>query len=75
MYMPLYNRIWIPLGIQFPPFYQSKRLESLNFGGIGSVLGHELTHGFDDTGSLFDLDGYFKVSCQNEIEKNINDSF
>ena len=50
MYSPEENSIWIPLGIQNPPFYAGHQVQSLNHGAIGMVLGHELTHGFDNMG-------------------------
>ena len=50
MYSPEENSIWIPLGIQNPPFYAGHQVQSLNYGAIGMVLGHELTHGFDNMG-------------------------
>lgn len=51
------NQIMFPAGILQPPFYHRHFPRSLNYGGIGVVIGHELTHGFDDKGRLFDLDG------------------
>nr|XP_031844409.1 neprilysin-4-like isoform X1 [Nomia melanderi] len=51
------NRIMFPAGILQPPFYHRYFPRSLNFGGIGVVIGHEITHGFDDKGRLFDKDG------------------
>jgi predicted metalloendopeptidase len=60
MYVPPENSIWIPLGIQMPPFFENDRIQALNYGGIGSVLGHELTHGFDNNGALFDDKGNFE---------------
>lgn len=46
-----------PAGILQPPFYHKHFPPSLNYGGIGVVIGHEITHGFDDKGRLFDKDG------------------
>jgi predicted metalloendopeptidase len=56
-YNPLQNNINFPAGILQPPFYDFKADEALNFGGIGAVIGHELTHGFDDEGRQFDAQG------------------
>ncbi len=56
-YNPLENNINFPAGILQPPFYDYKADDATNFGGIGVVIGHELTHGFDDEGSQFDADG------------------
>uniref|UniRef100_A0A9J7Z1K2 Membrane metallo-endopeptidase-like 1 n=1 Tax=Cyprinus carpio carpio TaxID=630221 RepID=A0A9J7Z1K2_CYPCA len=51
------NQIVFPAGILQPPFFSEKQLQALNFGGIGMVIGHEITHGFDDQGRNFDKDG------------------
>ncbi|KAG7188439.1 hypothetical protein KM043_008081 [Ampulex compressa] len=51
------NQITFPAGILQPPFYHRYFPRSLNYGGIGVVIGHEITHGFDDKGRLFDKDG------------------
>lgn len=51
------NQILFPAGILQPPFYHRHFPRALNYGGIGVVIGHELTHGFDDKGRLFDMDG------------------
>ncbi|KAK5644976.1 hypothetical protein RI129_006276 [Pyrocoelia pectoralis] len=51
------NQIMFPAGILQPPFYQRHFPRSLNYGGIGVVIGHEITHGFDDKGRLFDKEG------------------
>ncbi len=56
-YNPLENNITFPAGILQPPFYDNKADDAMNFGGIGAVIGHELTHGFDDQGSQFDAEG------------------
>ena len=59
-YNPLENNVNFPAGILQPPFYDQKADDAVNFGGIGMVIGHELTHGFDDEGSQFDADGNLK---------------
>ncbi len=59
-YDPTENDINFPAGILQPPFYDFKADDALNFGGMGAVIGHELTHGFDDQGSLFDPEGNLK---------------
>ena len=56
-YDPTQNNITFPAGILQPPFYDNRADDAMNFGGIGAVIGHELTHGFDDQGSQFDADG------------------
>ena len=59
-YEPTENDINFPAGILQPPFFDFKADDGLNFGGIGAVIGHELTHGFDDQGRQFDKDGNLK---------------
>jgi endothelin-converting enzyme/putative endopeptidase len=54
------NNINVPAGIQQPPFFDAKLDDAVNYGGIGVVIGHEITHGFDDQGSRFDADGNLK---------------
>ncbi len=56
-YMPTTNEIAFPAGILQSPFFDAGGDEAENYGGIGAVIGHELTHGFDDQGSLYDADG------------------
>ncbi len=56
-YSPLENNINFPAGILQPPFYTAGSDMAVNFGGIGAVIGHELTHGFDDQGRRYDADG------------------
>lgn len=56
-YDPTENDINFPAGILQPPFFDFKGDDGVNFGGIGAVIGHELTHGFDDQGRQFDKDG------------------
>jgi len=59
-YDPSMNAIFLPAGIFQPPFFDSEADDALNYGGIGAVIGHEMTHGFDDEGSQFDADGNMK---------------
>ena len=56
-YSPSQNNINFPAGILQPPFYQATMDAPVNFGGIGVVIGHEMTHGFDDQGSQYDPKG------------------
>jgi putative endopeptidase len=56
-YNPSLNEIVFPAGILQPPFFDPKADDAVNYGGIGMVIGHELTHGFDDQGRKFDSDG------------------
>ena len=56
-YDPQMNNINFPAGILQPPFYDNHADDAVNFGGIGMVIGHELTHGFDDEGRQFDANG------------------
>ena len=56
-YAPPYNEIVFPAGILQPPFFDRSIDENVNFGGIGAVIGHELTHGFDDQGRKYDAHG------------------
>jgi len=58
-YNPSENNIDFPAGILQPPFFSTKVDEAVNYGGIGVVIGHELTHGFDDQGRKFDSNGNF----------------
>lgn len=56
-YNPSMNEIVFPAAIMQPPFFDPKRDDAMNYGAIGSVIGHELTHGFDDQGSQYDAKG------------------
>lgn len=56
-YHPLLNEIVFPAGIIQPPFFYADADDAVNYGGIGAVIGHEITHGFDDQGSRFDANG------------------
>jgi putative endopeptidase len=56
-YNPSNNEIVFPAGILQPPFFDAKADDAVNYGGIGAVIGHEMTHGFDDQGRQFDASG------------------
>ena len=56
-YDPQSNRITVLTGMLMEPFYGSERLKALNYGSLGAVVGHEITHGFDVSGSQFDENG------------------
>ncbi len=56
-YEPQHNDINFPAGILQPPFYDNQMDDAVNYGAIGAVIGHELTHGFDDEGRQFDAKG------------------
>jgi Predicted metalloendopeptidase len=72
-YDPQLNNINFPAGILQPPFYDNKMDDAVNFGGIGAVIGHELTHGFDDQGRQFDakgnLDDWWTEADAKEFER------
>ena len=59
-YDPTQNNINFPAGILQPPFYFSTGDDAVNYGAIGMVIGHEITHGFDDQGRQYDADGNLK---------------
>ena len=56
-YNPTTNEICFPAAILQPPFFDPTADDAMNYGGIGSVIGHEMSHGFDDQGSQFDKTG------------------
>jgi len=72
-YSSLQNNINFPAGILQPPFYDNAMDDAVNFGGIGAVIGHELTHGFDDQGRKFaangDLSDWWTAEDAKEFEK------
>ena len=59
-YNPLLNEIVFPAAILQPPFFNLEAEEAVNYGGIGAVIGHEIGHGFDDSGANFDGDGVMR---------------
>jgi putative endopeptidase len=71
-YDPSMNEIVFPAGILQPPFFDFKADDAVNYGGIGVVIGHEISHGFDDQGSKFDAEGNLKVWWTSETRKNFD---
>ena len=71
-YEPTGNLTAMPAGILQPPFFGKDRGVAVNMGGIGMVMGHELTHGFDDQGAQFDLDGNLKNWWQDADKKQFD---
>ena len=59
-YSPINNEICFPAGILQPPFFFADGDDAVNYGGIGVVIGHEITHGFDDQGRKYDAEGNLK---------------
>jgi putative endopeptidase len=72
-YSPSQNDINFPAGILQPPFYANNLDPAVNFGGIGVVIGHEMTHGFDDQGSKYDLHGNVRTWFTAEDLKQFNE--
>ncbi|MEP6726057.1 MAG: M13 family metallopeptidase [Bacteroidota bacterium] len=60
-YNPSFNEIVFPAGILQTPYFNPDADDAINYGGIGMVIGHEMTHGFDDQGSQFDKEGNLKT--------------
>jgi putative endopeptidase len=75
-YSGSYNEIVFPAGILQPPFFDKDMDDAINFGGIGLVIGHELTHGFDDQGRKFDPQGnlrdWWTEQDGKEFEKRVS---
>jgi len=75
-YSQSFNEIVFPAGILQPPFFDPKMDDAVNFGGIGLVIGHELTHGFDDQGRKFDPEGnlhdWWTKQDGEEFEKRVS---
>jgi putative endopeptidase len=72
-YNPSMNEIVFPAGILQPPFYDPNRDEAMNYGGVGMVIGHEMTHGFDDEGAKFDAQGNLKNWWTDQDLKNFKE--
>lgn len=72
-YHPLLNEIAFPAGIMQAPFFDENAEDAVNYGRIGMVIGHEFTHGFDDTGAKFAADGSFKNWWSDEDKKKFEE--
>lgn len=72
-YNPARNQIMFPAGILQPPFYKNGYPQYLNYGGIGYVIGHEITHGFDDSGRQYDGAGNLKQWWSNASITNFKE--
>lgn len=72
-YDPTQNNINFPAGILQPPFYDNHVDDAVNYGAIGAVIGHELTHGFDDEGRQFDAQGNLRDWWTPEDAKAFNE--
>ena len=67
------NEIVFPAGILQPPFFDFNADDAVNYGGMGAVIGHEISHGFDDQGSKFDADGNLKMWWSPETRKKFDE--
>ena len=81
-YLPSANEIVFPAGILQEPFYSPEYTRAQNLGGIGMIIGHEITHAFDDSGSLYDENGNYNVWWTDEeleefkrLQKEIEDYY
>jgi len=72
-YNPTMNEIVFPAGILQPPFFDPKADDAVNYGGMGAGIGHEITHGFDDSGSQFDGQGNLREWWSKDDRKTFND--
>ena len=72
-YNPTTNEICFPAGILQPPFFNADADDAVNYGAIGVVIGHEMTHGFDDQGRQYDKDGNLNNWWQKEDEVRFNE--
>lgn len=72
-YNPTTNEICFPAAILQPPFFNPNADDAVNYGGIGVVIGHEMTHGFDDQGRNYDKDGNLSAWWNKEDEEKFNE--
>lgn len=73
-YNPLGNEIVFPAGIMQPPFFSAEFPASMNFGAMGMVMGHEITHGFDDEGRMFAPDGSLQAWWGEEVSARFEEA-
>jgi putative endopeptidase len=71
-YNPPVNEIAFPAGIMQPPFFDPRADDAVNYGGMGAVIGHEITHGFDDQGRQYDAQGNLSGWWSTEDEQAFN---
>jgi putative endopeptidase len=69
-YNPSYNEIVFPAGILQPPYFNVAADDAVNYGDAGGIIGHEMTHGFDDEGSQYDAEGNLKMWWTPDDRKN-----
>ena len=72
-YNPSFNEIVFPAGILQPPFFNVAADDAVNYGNAGGIIGHEMTHGFDDEGSQFDAEGNLKMWWTPEDRKRFEE--
>lgn len=72
-YSPRRNEIVFPAGILQPPFFNPDADDAINYGGMGAVIGHEISHGFDDQGSKYDAQGNLKMWWTPETRKKFDE--
>ncbi len=72
-YNPTTNEICFPAGILQPPFFDMQADDAFNYGAIGVVIGHEMTHGFDDQGAQYDKDGNLRQWWSDEDTKRFTE--
>ena len=72
-YSSVNNDISFPAGILQPPFFNTAADDAINYGAIGGVIGHEISHGFDDSGSRFDADGNLKMWWTTDDRKSFEE--
>lgn len=72
-YSGVFNEIAFPAGILQPPFFNFEADDAVNYGAIGGVIGHEISHGFDDSGSRFDADGNLKMWWTSDDRKKFEE--